>query len=598
MSYLTREQFDKHLDHMRRAENLIIDTEGTLTHPHSETWGLSYSSYGINEYFAFNHKLGQNLPIEWLSVIVPVVENVPVCTFHNAKHDLRALRNIGINRFGKKNYCTMVMSHMTDENRFDKSLNALSLQYGGKPKEMPWQMKLIVDGFGYDMVPVDLWLNYASNDADITEEAFHHIYEEFTEQGFDGELWDWEQRWTETLCSIEDAGVLIDVELAEREYFRGRKIMEEMQRELGFNPGSSDQLGTFLIDELGLPVLKWTPGGKSGKRKPSFTKDVMERYDSLLEQRNDKRAKQVLRYRGWQKCTSASYLPYMEERSPVDGRLRTTYNMHRAKTGRLTAARLHQIPKISSKEWNANTKKCIITEEGRTAWEADFSQLEFRVGALYALAMDPKTKVLIDIFNDPSRDVFNEMAAHNNMERDPMKTLNYTMQFGGGARRVSEVFNVSELSARGIISEYFRNYPGFAKAATFAERRADQRSYVSYWTGRRRHFRFQSEHHKAFNSLCQGGAFEIVKRQGVRINEAGLNNDECRMDLTVHDSYRFSIENGKEDKYLPEIKSIMEDVASLDPEKLGGVKFAVNINKWATKEKWTPKSCQMKTTIQ
>jgi DNA polymerase I-like protein with 3'-5' exonuclease and polymerase domains len=599
MSYLSREQFEKHLAHMRRAENLIIDTEGTLTHPHSETWGLSYSSFGLNEYFGFNHKIGENLPKEWLPELRQVVEDAPCITMHNAKHDLRALRNLGIDRFNKKFYCTMVMSHMTDENRFTTELGPLSVSMGGQPKAISKPMQLIIDGFadedydtGHHMVPVEMWIDYASNDAYITEDpVFSTIYPDFVDQGYDGELWDWEQRWTFALCAIEDAGVLIDVDLAEQEYHRGRKIMAEMQKELGFNPGSSVQLGNFLVDKLGLPVLKWTTGGQSGKRKPSFTKDVMERYDTLLEQRGDKRAKQILRYRGWQKCTSSSYLPYIERRSPVDGRLRTNYRMDRARTGRLTASVLHQIPRVGKKEWNENTKKCIITEKGRTAWEFDYSQLEFRTGALYAVAMDPsgKTQRLLDIFNTPGRDIFTEMAAHNGIERDPMKTTAYLIQFGGGAKKLSESLNISELSARGTISEYFRNYPGFATAARFAEQRANQNGYVSYWTGRRRHFKFSLEHHKAFNSLCQGGAFEIVKRQGTRIHEAGLNNDECRMDLTVHDSFRFSIENGKEDKYLPEIKAIMEDVASLAPDKLSGVRFAVDINKWATKEKWIPK---------
>lgn len=579
MPYITREQFEKHLEQMRRAEYLIIDTEGTLTHPHSETWGLSYSSYGINEYFGFNHKLGQNLPKEWLPELQHVVESAPNMVCHNLKHDLRSLRNLGINRFGKSNYCTMVMAHWNDENLFSKELDYLSKLHGGNPKMMSPAMKHIVDGFGYDMVPVELWLNYAANDAEITDNAFWPIYEEFKDQGFDGELWDWERRWTEVLCDIEDAGVLIDDDLAEREYHKGIQIMKELQAELGFNPGSPIQSGKFLVEELGLPVLKWTSGGKSGKRNPSFTKEVMERYDSILEQRNDKRAKQVLAYRGWQKCTSSSYLPYLTRKSPVDGKFRTSYMMHRARTGRLTASVLHQIPKMSTKEWNAHTKQCIITDPDYTAWEFDYSQLEFRLGALYALQMHPKTQELIDAFNDDSRDVFSEMAARNNMERDPMKTLNYTMQFGGGVNRVSEVFNVSRISASAIISEYFRNNPGFAKASAYAERRADQMGFVKYWTGRRRHFKFPTEHRKAFNSLCQGGAFEIVKRSGVRVHEAGLNNEDCRMDLTVHDSFRFSIRNGKENEYIPEIKAIMEDVAGLS-DSLSGVRFKVECKKW------------------
>lgn len=566
------EQFQKHLNLMRDSQYLIIDTEGTLTHPHSETWGLSACVYGQSAYYPFRHGYGQNLPISMLGPIKEVIEGHPCIVYHHAKHDIRALRNLGIYPKGKF-YCTMLMAHLTDENRYSYELGPLSTSYGGQPKNMSTTMKAIVDGFGYHMVPVDMWLDYAENDAYITEELFFNLLPDFREQGFDGELWDWEQRWINTLLEIENAGVHINDELAERELNRGIAIMDTIQRDLGFNPGSSVQLGHFLIDELGLPVLK-----KTDKGKASFTKDVMQRYEEILEARGDKRAQQVLAYRGWSKCVGSSYRPYLLERSPIDDRFRADFRQHKARTGRLTASRLHQIPKVSIKDWNSHTKECIDTEKGRTAWEFDYSQLEFRLGTLYA-----GEQKLIDIFNDDTRDIFTEMSIPLGMERDPTKTLNYTIQFNGGFNRISEVFNVSHTTAKGIIGNYFNTWPGLRKASNYAQFRADQNGFVKYWTGRRRHFKHREEHRKAFNALCQGGAFEIVKRQGVRIHEAGLNNDECRMDLTVHDSYRFSIENGKEDIYLPEIKRIMEDVASLDPDKLSKVRFKVDVKEWGQK---------------
>ncbi len=568
------ERFQRHLQLMEKTPYLIVDTEGTLTHPHSETWGLSTSAFGQAAYYPFKHGYGQNYPIEMLEILKRVIESHPCLVMHHAKHDLRALRNLGINPTGKF-YCTLQMAHITDENRFSKELSTLSQSYGGQPKQMSPVMKTIVDGFGYHMVPVEEWLSYAENDAFITEELFYNLLTEFQEQDFDGELWDWDQRFTRMLMDIENTGNLIDEELCIKEYERGIKRMRELESELGFNPGSPKQLKHFLIDELGLPVLK--ESAKTGN--PSFTKEVMQRYEEMLEARGDKRARQVLEYRGWSKTTGSNYKPYLERRSSVDNRLRTDYRQDKAKTGRLTASLLHQIPRMSAKDWNGNLKKAFIDLPGRTDWEVDYSQLEFRVGALYA-----NEQRLLDIFNDPAdRDIFTEMAKDLGMERDPTKTLNYTLQFGGGVTRVSEVFNKSMTSARGIISNYFNNYPGLQKAARYAEFIASQRGYVKYWTGRRRHFKFRDEYRKAFNALCQGGAFEIVKRQGVRVHEAGLNNDECRMDLTVHDSYRFSIENGKEHIYLPEIKTIMEDVAALAPSKLGKVKFKVEIKKWGEK---------------
>jgi DNA polymerase I-like protein with 3'-5' exonuclease and polymerase domains len=71
------------------------------------------------------------------------------------------------------------------------------------------------------------------------------------------------------------------------------------------------------------------------------------------------------------------------------------------------------------------------------------------------------------------------------------------------------------------------------------------------WSGRRRHFKYESEYHKAFNAVIQGGAFEIVKRSGLALYEAGYD-----LRNQVHDSWWIQLSPGEShDK----IRSIMED---------------------------------------
>jgi DNA polymerase I-like protein with 3'-5' exonuclease and polymerase domains len=100
---------------------------------------------------------------------------------------------------------------------------------------------------------------------------------------------------------------------------------------------------------------------------------------------------------------------------------------------------------------------------------------------------------------------------------------------------------------------------------------------LKLWSGRRRHFRNRfDDAHKAFNSVIQGGAADIVKdRMNVLFTE--VNGPDCRMLLQVHDSVVFEIKNGMEDTYLPEIRRIMTDLPQF------GVKFAVDIKKWSAK---------------
>src|SRR5436190_9102021 len=567
--YLTEEDFEKHLINIERSDYLPVDTEGSINHPFSQTWGLSTSANSVPEYFAFNHAVGSNLPSSWLPRLRDIILNHPCLIFHNAKHDLRALQNLGIDYQGKF-YDTMLMAHMNDENIFSKELDYLSKLFGGDPKRKSEEMNLLIKAYGWHIVPVDYIRPYGANDAYITGELFYNLFDNFRAQGFDGDLWDVKQKFIRLMSKIENTGIPIDVRLSEQELERGLGIMAEIQSSLGFNPSSSTELGNFLLEEMGLPVLK-----RSGKTdKPSFDKYVMQAYDEILSLREDKRATQILTYRGWQKTTSSNYRRYLEGLDP-DGRLRCNYKLHGTHTCRMSCEdpNLQQIPRESSNDWNGRLKEAFIAEEGFTAYEADFSQLELRLGAAYG-----KEARLIEIF-ESDRDIFDEMARDLGMSRFNTKTLNYTMQFGGGATRVKNVFGLeSELAAKGIIKNYFKRYPGLAKASNLAKFRAEQNGFVKYWTGRRRHFADVAEEaRKAFNSVCQGGAFEIVKRRMIAVDEAGLNNEECRMDLQVHDSARFEIQNGKEHIYIPEIQNIMEDVNS---DFNFGVRFRVKIKKW------------------
>lgn len=574
MDYLTHDDLQKHIRSWREAPYIAVDTEGTLNHPFSETWGLSTAVDAGSEYFGFNHQFGQNLPQSWLPEIKEAIEAAPYLILHHAKHDLRALRNLGIDYQGPF-YDTMMMFHMVDENLLSKELDYLGKKFIGKGKNKSPAMEKLIKHFGWDWVPLEMFRSYGDNDASITKALFEYIYPQFQDQSFDGELWDWEQDFTRVLMDMEDIGVLIDQSLCEQELERGLKIQAELTKSLGFNPGSNLQLGKFLLEDLGLPIVKSSK--KAGK--PSFDKEALAVYDEYLQQMNDSRAREILIYRGWQKTTSSNYKPYLELLDH-DGRLRANFKQHGTKTGRLSCEtpNLQQIPKSSSKDWNGRLKQAFISDPDYLSWEFDYSQLEFRLAAAYA-----KEQKLIDAFNDPSRDVFTEMATELGFGRDPTKTLNYTLQYGGGVDRIKTVFGVSAGAATLIKKNYFKKYPGLDKMTRMAKAQCEDTGILRYWTGRKRHFYFKdSDSHKAFNSVCQGGGFEIVKRSSVKIHKSGIINPECQMNLQVHDSLRFDILRGKENTYIPAIIDHMESTAPPGCK----VKFRVDVHEWGTENKW------------
>jgi DNA polymerase-1 len=168
------------------------------------------------------------------------------------------------------------------------------------------------------------------------------------------------------------------------------------------------------------------------------------------------------------------------------------------------------------------------------------------------------------------------MAETLGMSRFDTKTLTYSMQYGAGVTRIKEVFKVSEFEARQIRDNYFNTYPGFRSITQFAARKAEQKGYVKTWSGRRRHFQWpKTESFKAFNSVVQGGAADIVERTMLRLQGTGCNVSDCRMLLQVHDSIVFELREEAVEDFKPKIIKAMEDV---EPDF--GVKFSVDFKEW------------------
>lgn len=560
------------LNDAKYAQVLFVDTETTLEDIRDGRgfcMGVSLHFYGPNHatrsaYFPFRHNIG-NIPQSLLSQLKRVIEEAPCIVFHNAKFDLVSLRTLGINYTGKF-YDTMLMMHMIDENLPSKALDYCVKAYTGQ------KGKVYSDAFlamkkvmGWNGIPATIMEPYAINDAEITGVLFNTIYDIFEREGFDDQLWDYEQDFVRLLIKMEHNGVRIDQDLCRREIATGEARMAEITESIGLNPGSTKDLEQLFIQELGLPVVKETPAGKA-----SFDKFAMVEYEAMLAASSDPRASLILEYRGWQKTVSSNYRAYLDLLSP-DGRLRPNYKIHGTKTGRLSCEKpnLQQIPRVSDKPWNGSLKRAFVASPGFTLWEADYSQLELRLAAAYA-----KEETLLQVFAE-DRDIFIEMSGTLRLDRQDTKLFVYTTQYGGGINRISTVFNVDAMRAKEMRDNYFNKYPGFREISSMAQQKCRTQKQIRLWSGRVRHFADpEAEAHKAFNSVIQGGAAEIVKRTMLRLDKE-VATTACRMLLQIHDSVVFEIEDGKEDLYIPLIHDVMENVT---PDF--GVKFKVNVHKW------------------
>lgn len=553
---------------------LSVDTESNgrdYRHdPLAKTIGISYAdSPSTGAYFPFHHEMGQNLgPIEFGNV-KRKIESADAIVCHNIKHDTLALDNLGINIRQKKLYCTMLMAHWVNENLPNKSLEYVSKHYGGRPKDKSDLMEKFIKHFGWGSVPVLVMTPYAERDAELPYFLFEKIYPMFQAEGFDGALWERELKFIDLIQRMEAIGVLIDQDLCQQEIEYGTKRMHEIRKELnGLNPMSGKDLEFLLIDQLGLPVQKMTDKGNL-----SFDKEAMEAYEQILELRKDPTASLILEYRGWQKTISSNYESYMNLLSHK-GTVHPNFNTHVARTTRLSCEKpnLQQIPRSSAKRWNGKLKKAFPARPGFRNYEFDYANLEFRLAAVYS--QEPNMLIPLAEGFKP----FDVMAEQLQWERQDCKTFTYATLYGGGIKRIRDLFGIPFDEAKQRRADWFGNYPAVQESSNKASRLAERRGYVSLWTGRRRHLS-RNEGYKAFNSLLQGGAAELVKSVMLALDQV-IDWQECKMLIQVHDSIWFEIAIGTEGKWIPIIREVMENVSAHN-KHFGKIPFPVDMKEVA-----------------
>lgn len=572
---------------------LVLDTEGnSFDYRHdkrAKTMGVSVGFRASPttpiqaDYFPYFHEIGENLPESHLDTLREVIEKHPRIVCHNWPYDCLALENLGINVRDKPFYDTMLMTHFINENLISKALDYVSKHYGGKPKNKSELQTKFIKAVGWGSIPSWLMREYSANDSYITYELWEKLLPTFQEEGYDDELWEFEQEFARLKLKMESYGVKVDNDLCREELATGQARMHEISESMnGLNPNSPKDLEVLLIDCLGVkPYEKLTDTGKL-----CFDKEAMEYYEEELGYIDDPTAKLVLEYRGWLKACSAYYGAYIKLQSEY-GILHPNFKLHGTRTGRLSCEKpnLQQIPRQTSKRWNGNAKRAIIARPGYTLWEIDYANLEFRLGAIYA--NEPNMIQPLQQGFKP----FDAMAEllygpdWVDSQRQDCKVFSYMTAYGAGITKIARTMRRSDGFAAKLRDDWFTAYPGMRRATRLATRKAEQRGYALLWTGRRRHFPDGSSTHKAFNAVIQGGAAELVKRTMLSLDKV-IDWIDCKMLLQVHDSCVFEIRNGMEDYWLTIIQTIMENVSAHHP-KFGLLPFPVDVKRWGTDTKWT-----------
>ena len=455
-----------------RSEHTVPSHTGFIAEPSvvDPVWSKSardWLVYKVNEYL-------QNPNIKKLA--------------HNGKFDFSYLQILFGARVQNFYMDTMLAHHLLDERRGTHGLKRLALKYtkmGGYDKELSGKInsfRLIKDRslWNVDLKSIS---RYGGWDGVATFRLFLIFQKQLTEEksltktGDSIQLWDFFQSLVMPAAmatmDMELTGTFIDpVKLQEADQkvgdsiasleaqmlalpeivtYTAQKLEENPSYEL--NLGSTAQLGEILYILMGITPRR-TPKGNF-----SVTAEIL---NELSQEPNPSPIIPMLVSYKKQKHIRDTYIsPYIKPgRIDHNHRVHTSYLLHGTVTGRLSSKNpnLQNIPRGTTA---ADIKQFFTASPGNTLIQADYSQIELRVLAIYSEDelmlqayrnnQDLHTFVSSMLFGIPIEKVGKPL-------RQVGKTLNFGLVYGMGIQKLAGEFmnllNIGTLTIQNLKSAF------------------------------------------------------------------------------------------------------------------------------------------------
>ena len=514
------------------------------------------------------------------------LHKVAVLTNYNLKFDANFMIAKGI-RMPDRMVCTMVQAALIDEHlpsysldfvckkylgvsKVDDIYDKLAALFGGQPTRTA-QMRNI------HRAPSSLVAAYAKQDAILALRLYEWQEKEIKRQRLE-KIVEFERKLLKTVIHMEQGGVRVDIERAERSIKELDDIIDREQRELnamaGFevNPNPSNSIKRLFSprknDDGEWVLIDGTICGSTASGAPSID-------SACLRRMKHPAAAKILRLRKLMKCRDTFLKKHILEHA-VGDRVYPNINQTRGDndagtvTGRLsiTDPALQQIP-ARDKEIKSIVRPCFLPDEGQKWVGADWAQMDFRMFAHYTQV----PSVLEAYRKDPTTDFHQLVADLTGLPRSPRfagdpnaKQMNLAAVFGMGPGRLAmemglpytiekvegRTFYKPGPEAEAVFRRYHEAVPGVREFLEAAQSVARSRGYVMSIMGR--HLRFPNGigAHKAGGYLFQSACAEAMKIKMMEFDKY-CSDRGGRLLLTVHDELGLSM---PEDCDINEIKRV------------------------------------------
>jgi DNA polymerase-1 len=512
-------------------------------------------------YVPVNHHSYMNLDrgrvTSWLRNIMT---NADRWINHNVKYDAHVSVNALSLRPCVELVDTLTLAKIIDSDRQTKggySLDALSRDWLKEDiKKYHAAMKpYLHNNKDYGRVPPDVMAEYACQDVLTARRLWKYVSSRCPDQC--ARVWNTEIELTSVLFDVEQHGLCVEpVELQTSELLTlNRMSMIDVELETltgrSFRPHVNADCYDVFCNQYDLPVMGTTDTGN-----PSFDKKALMQYAAYPYAPKEV-VKLVQEYRHLNTLNNTFIRPYQTHH--VDGRMHPQYNQV-VRTGRMSCRR------PNAQQLSPDAKKLIHPSSDHAFLSIDYSQIEFRIIVHYI----KDTDCIKAYAHDPDTDFHQWVADMIPMSRHPAKNVNFMMGYGGGRalcvsmlstnmevvgdlkQQVDELLQDEKIrddqqeitfnmlcrkKAEHLYNKYHMTLPGLKRTAYRASLALKKKGYVYNLYGRHRHLPSDAAH-KAFNTLCQSSAADLMKERTVAVarvcKSAGIN-----IVASVHDETLF-----------------------------------------------------------
>ena len=269
---------------------------------------------------------------------------------------------------------------ITVENHYFDTMHAFHVLYPELPKGLDFLSSIYTNIHNYwsnvdKTNDIEEW-KYCAYDSAVTFISYEHIQKDLVESNLDAFYFNRTHRAALVVSKAQQHGVLLDKEKLKEKALAMEKLLEETQKEIDTIAGSSinidspKQVQSLLYEKLRFPTVSNEAG------RPTVDVDALNalkvRYPSerILSAIIDHRSNRTI------------YSTFLTDKSDLDGRARTSYNVSGTKNGRLSS----QANRITNTGYNLqnfpkDVRDIFIADEGFSFVKGDLSQAEARVVA-------------------------------------------------------------------------------------------------------------------------------------------------------------------------------------------------------------------------